>query len=193
MIDGRAQVVPMHAYGQRYQTHDVYGDYRPEGGVMFAHSDKEIDAATGRVLDEGGVYSVEINVRLPLSQFSPPQWSRTPLQQMIQRMYDERDEAAAVMSTYRDFANLIDTKAPSTGDAVDFTGYQILKMGHADVAVSLLKQNVVDHPKSARAHFGLGRALQGLGDAAAAKAEYAKALAIDPKFVRARTALDQLK
>jgi tetratricopeptide (TPR) repeat protein len=193
MIDGRAQVVPMHAYGQRYQTHDVYGDYRPEGGVMFAHSDKEIDAGTGKVLDEGGDYRIDINVNLPLSQFAPPQWNRTPLQQMIQRMYDERDEAVPVMATYRDFEALVDKKAPATGDAVDFTGYQILKMGHPDVAVALLQQNVADHPKSARAHFGLGRALQASGDVAGAKAEYAKALAIDPNYLRARTALDQLK
>ena len=193
MIDGRAQVVPMHAYGQRYQTHDVYGDYRPEGGVMFAHSDKEIDAATGKVLDEGGVSSMEINPDIPLAQFSPPEWKRTPLQQMIQRMYDERDAAEPVMATYRDFAAIVDLKANATGDAVDFVGYQILKMGHPSIAVTLLKQNVADHPHSARAHFGLGRAFQGLGDAPAAKMEYAKALAIDPNFVRARTALDGLK
>jgi len=193
MIDGRAQLVPMHAYGQRYQTHDVYGDYRAEGGVMFPHTDKEIDGATGKVLDEGGVKRMEINPVLPIAMFSPPQWDRTPLQQLIQRLYDERDETSAVMATYRDFASLVDLKADATGDAIDFTGYQILKMGHPLTAVALLTQNVADHPHSARAHFGLGRALQAEGRSAEAKTEYGKALAIDPGYVRARTALDALK
>jgi len=192
LIDGRAEVVPMHAYGKRYSTQDVYGDYRPEGGVMFHHSDREIDSATGAVLDEGGVSSVEINPVLPVSMFSPPQWNRTPLQQMIQNMYDERDETVAVLATYRDFAAMVDLKAPATGDAVDFTGYQMLKMGHGETAVALLSNNVEDHPRSPRAHFGLGRALAATGDRARAKQEFERTLALDPSYHRAREALTQL-
>ena len=183
----------MHAFGKRYTTDDVYGDYRPEGGVMFAHTDAEIDSETGKVLDSGGLTSMEINPQLPLSMFSPPQWNRTPLQQMIQRIYDERDEAAAVMATYRDFAPLVNIKAPATGDAVDFTGYQCLKMGHTDTAVALLSQNVADHPGSARTHFGLGRALATAGDKEQARNQFNRALAIDPHYARAHTALEQLK
>jgi tetratricopeptide (TPR) repeat protein len=160
---------------------------------MFTHTDKEIDGATGKVLDESGVTQMEINPPLPIAMFSPPEWDRTPLQQMIQRLYDERDETISVMATYRDFASLVDLKANATGDAVDFTGYQMLKMGHPDTAVALLTQNTADHPRSARAHFGLGRALQAAGRTAEAKTQYAKALAIDPGFIRARTALDALK
>lgn len=159
MLDGRAQLVPMHAYGTRYVTHDVYGDYRPEGGVMFAHTDKEIDASTGKVLDEGGVRSMEINPDLPISMFSPPEWNRTPLQQMIQRMYDERDETVAVLATYRDFAPLVQIQSTAAADAIDFVGYQILKMGHTGTAVALLRQNLADHPNYAAAKNGLARAL----------------------------------
>lgn len=193
MLDGRAQVVPMHAFGQRYTTDDVYGDYRPEGGVMMRHTDQEIDAQTGKVLDEGGDSRIEINPDLPVTMFSPPIWQRTPLQQMIQRIYDERDETVAVMATYRDFLSFVDEHASATGDAVDFVGYQILKMGHAQTAVILLTQNVSAHPNSARAHFGLGRALEAAGNKAAARVEYQRTLAIDPNYLRARTALDALK
>ena len=193
MLDGRAQNVPMHAFGRRYDTYDVYGAYRPEGGVMFAHTDREIDAATNKVLDSGTVTSIEINPALPLSMFSPPQWKQTPLQRMIDRIYLERDDAVAIMQTYRDFSPLVDITSKSAGDAVDFVGYQCLKMGEAQPALVLLEQNVRDHPKSARAHFGLGRVLQALHRDAKARLEYGKALALDPGFLRARTALDQLK
>jgi tetratricopeptide (TPR) repeat protein len=191
MIDGRWQIVPMHAFGARLKTYDVYEDYRPEGGVMMAHRDREVDSATGKVLDEGGVSSVEINPALDMSIFSPPRWQATPVQTMIARIYDEREDPGAVVTTYRQFRASIDP-ATSTGDAVDFVGYQCLKMGHASAAVSLLTQNVDDNPRSARAHFGLGRALQSSGDVKSAAAEYRKALAIDPTYARARAALDAL-
>ena len=66
-------------------------------------------------------------------------------------------------------------------------------MGHAETAVRLLEQNVADHPNSARAHFGLGRAYQAAGKREEAKVQYQRALAIDPKYQRAREALDAIK
>ena len=191
MIDGRRQVVPMHAFGARLNTIDVYDDYRPEGGVMMNHRDREIDSATGRVLDEGGVTSVEINPSLAPSIFSPPQWALTTLQRMLEQIYEEREDPVAVMATYRAFYPLVG-HGPATGDAVDFVGYQCLKMGHTDTAVALLTQNVADDPASARAHFGLGRALEAAGAQAHAATEYRKALAIDPSYSRAKAALEAL-
>jgi tetratricopeptide (TPR) repeat protein len=158
---------------------------------MMAHSDREIDTASGRVLDYGTLVSVEINPALPVEQFSPPEWERTPLQRMIQRMYDERTDTTAVLATYRDFRRAFPEMA--SGDGVDFTGYQILKSGQTETSVALLTQNVADWPNSARAHFGLGRALDAAGKPQAARAEYDRALAIDPNFIRARTARDALK
>lgn len=193
MIDAEKRIAPMHAFGKRYTTIDAMASYRPEGGVLRAHDFKEIDEETGQILTQSAVTSVEINPSLPLSMFSPPVWTRTPLQQMIQRIYDERDEARSVMATYRDFAQLLDLHAAATGDAVDFVGYQCLKMGHAETAVILLTQNVADHPSSARAHFGLGRAYQSVGKLENAKAEYRRALAIDPRYQRARDALAAMK
>ena len=191
MIAGYARTVPFHAFGENLPTHIELGDYRPEGGVMMAHSDREIDTASGRVLDYGTLVSVGINPALPVEQFSPPVWERTPLQRMIQRLYDERTDTTAVMATYRDFRRAFADMA--SGDAVDFTGYQILKAGQIETAVALLTQNAADNPNSARAHFGLGRALDTAGKKDAAKAEYERALAIDPNFIRARTARDALK
>lgn len=191
MIAGYARTVPFHAFGENLPTHVEFGDYRPEGGVMMEHSEREIDTASGRVLDSGTVESIEINPTIPISDFSPPQWERTALQGMIQRLYDERTDSTAVLATYRDFRRA--DPAMESGDAVDFTGYQILKSGQAEAAVALLTQNAADNPNSARAHFGLGRALDTAGRKAEARVEYERALAIDPNFARARTARDALK
>jgi tetratricopeptide (TPR) repeat protein len=111
---------------------------------------------------------------------------------MIQRIYDERTDSAAVMQTYRDFKAQIDSSL-STADAVDFVGYQCLKMGEISTAVTLLTRNVADYPSSARAHFGFGRALKMQGKSTEAGAEFDRALTLDPTFVSARTARDALK
>jgi tetratricopeptide (TPR) repeat protein len=192
MIDGRAETVPMHAFGHRYKVHDLYEDYRTEGGVPWPHRDREVDAETGQILDEGGIHKVDINPSLSLASFSPPQWDRTPLQRMIQQIYDERDEAGSAVATYRAFSALVNERTAAASDAVDFVGYQCLKMGHADTAVALLALNVASYPASARAHFGYGRALQAAGNRAMARVEYQRALAIDPKYDRARAALKAL-
>jgi len=192
LIDGYARTVPFHAFGTNYATHMEMSDYRPEGGVMMPHRSREVDTATGKVFDESTVESVEINPELPLDLFSPPVWDRTPLQQMIQRIYDERTDQAAVMQTYRDFKALIGP-ATSTADAVDFVGYQCLKMGDTETTVTLLTQNVADYPQSPRAHFGLGRALKAQGKTAEANAEFDRALALDPNLIQARTARDAQK
>lgn len=193
LIDVRAQIVPMHAFGRRPDTYDVFEDYRPEGGVMMAHHFLEIDVSKNVVLDENGITNVEINPSLSPAIFSPPQWNRTPLQTMLQRIYDEREDPGAIVATYHQFRPLIDVAAASTGEGVDFVGYQCLKMGHADSAVALLALNVEDHPASARDHFGFGRALEASGDRARAQAEYVRALQIDPSFDRASEALRVLQ
>jgi hypothetical protein len=192
MIVAMERTVPMHAFGERLRTHNELSDYRPEGGVLYPHRFREIDTATGRLLTESTVGTIEINPDLPLASFSPPAWERTPLQTMVQRIYDEREEPVAVMATYRDFRAAYPLGA-AEADAVDFVGYQCLKMGHAETAVTLLSANVSAFPKSARAHYGLGRALKEQGKNEPAAAEFRAALAIDPAYARARTALDQLR
>lgn len=87
---------------------------------------------------------------------------------------------------------MADLSATPTADALDFVGYQCLKMGHADTAIAVLELNVGDNPRSARARFGLGRAFEAAGRRASAEKEYRAALSIDPTFTRARTALDAL-
>jgi len=120
--------------------------------------------------------------------------NRPNVQEMIQRIYDEREDAAAVLATYRDFhaAGLI-ARPQDDADAVDFTGYQCLKTGKTETAVALLALNAANNPGSARAHFGYGRALQSAGRTQDAKEQFARALAIDPAFGRAKKALDALK
>ncbi len=45
-----------------------------------------------------------------------------------------------------------------TSEMVNFAGFQMLKMGNTQNAITLLEQNVKDYPEKSAAHFELGRA-----------------------------------
>ena len=79
-----------------------------------------------------------------------------------------------------------------TSDAVNVAGYQILKMGVVDQAITLLQQNVRDYPESADSRFGLGRALRTDGRLKEARVEFERTLLIDREHDRAKTALEEM-
>ena len=80
-------------------------------------------------------------------------------------------------------------------------GRAALRRGDSDAAIALLEAAVADHPKSAEAHFYLGKAYGSKAQASGmfgaakygpkAKDESEKAVALDPKYVDARFTLVQ--
>ena len=118
------------------------------------------------------------------------QLKRTPVQVLMDQIFQEREDAESVRWTYHDFRNAYpdaDTEA-----AMEIIGYQMLKMGDGPAAVALLEDNRRDHPDSAAAQFGLGRAYRASGRRDEARAAFERALALDPKHERARQALAEI-
>jgi len=191
LIDGLDQDIQFHAFGKNLPTHIEMSDYRPVGGVLMPFHTRQIDDATGKVIDSSSITSAQANIGLAAAYFEPPVFTRTPLQAMIESLYQERDDVAGVLQTYGDYRRLYGDQ-PSTLDAIDFIGYQCLKTGSARTAVALLSANVSDYPESPRAHFGLGRALVGAGEIDRAKAEFERALKIQPSYKPASDALAAL-
>jgi hypothetical protein len=189
-IGGR-KAAPIHAFGANVRSETRLSDYRPVEGVLFPYLAREVDMATGVVLNEFRTTSIVANRVFDPAVFSPPQFKRTPLQTWIENLYAMRDDAPAVMWSYHDFRRAHpDT---DTHDAAQSAGYQILKMNGIPAAVSLLEANAHDYPNVAAAHFGLGRAYMTAGDKAKAKAELQRALALDPTHKRAAQMLKSLE
>jgi hypothetical protein len=191
LIVGDRRSAKIHAFGEPVRSENRIGDYRAAGGVLFPFAITEIEIATGRELNSNVVQSIEVNKPLDPSFFGPPEFRRTPLQQMLEQLYAERTDPISVMWTYRGFraANPnMDTRA-----GVEFIGYQMAKMGDFNGAVALLTANADDYPKSASAEFGLGRAYKAAGDAQNARVHFQKALTIDPGFKKASDGLNALK
>src|SRR5581483_4998504 len=103
LIVGDRRSAKIHAFGEPVLSENRIGDYRAVNGVLFAFRITEIEIATGRELNSNVVQSIEINKPLDPSFFGPPQFERTPLQQMLEKLYMERTDPVSVMWTYRGF------------------------------------------------------------------------------------------
>ena len=190
LLVAERHTAPIHAFGNSVASEQRFGDYRAVDGILFAFADREVEIATGKVLNEMQWTSITLNRDIDPRAFSPPVFTRTPLQRLLEQLYAERGDATAVMWTYRDFRRAhadLDTRA-----GVEVIGYQMVKMGDHQGAIELLRANAADYPRAASAAFALGRAYVAAGDVANGRAALRRALAIDPAFERAAKALAAL-
>jgi hypothetical protein len=191
LILGDRRAAPVHAFGATVPSENRFGDYRPINGVLFPFAIREVEIATGKELNAVTMQSITANEKFDLSYFSPPQFKRTALQQMLEQLYLERDDAVSVMWTYRTFRTA--NPGTDTRDGVEFIGYQMAKMSDFPGAIELLTANAADYPKAASAQYGLGRAYKAAGDADQARTCFQRALAIDPRFKKATDGLNALR
>jgi tetratricopeptide (TPR) repeat protein len=190
LIIAERKVAKIHAFGADVPSETRWSDYRAVNGVLFAYLNVEVEIATGKELNRFRTDRIEVNQTLDAAMFMPPQIRRTPLQTLMDQVFQERDDADAVEWTYHDFRNAY--PAINTEAAMEVIGYQALKMGSTAAAVHLLERNRGDYRNSAAAAFGLGRAYKSAGRAAEAKLQFERALALDPNHQRAKTALAEL-
>ena len=191
LIIGDRRAAPIHAFGEPVRSENRISDYRRVDGVLFSFLVVEAQISTGNELNRFTTQSIEVNAKLDLSFFAPPQYVRTPMQQFMEQLYMERTDPVSVMFTYRQFRAAdpgIDTR-----DGVEFIGYQMVKMSDFNGAVELLKANAADYPQSASAQFGLGRAYKAAGDLGNARGAFQQALKIDHNFKKAADGLNALR
>ncbi len=192
LIDGEEQSLQFHAYGKNVRSYLRFDDYRPVGGVLRAFRSQQIEESTGRVLTESYTTSAQANINIPIETFAPPEYKRTPLQAMLEQLYEEREDPQAIIQTYRDLRPAIAGSGVSTMYEIGTIAYQCLKMGDTKSAVILAQANATDYPNDAYARFGLGRAYAASGSKTLAAREFKAALRIDPKYERASKALAEL-
>ena len=191
LIIANRKAAPIHAFGNAVTTETRISDYRSLNGALFPMRFDEYVIATGQRLDDlsGGWETVQFNVPLPLDYFSPPAEPATPLARMLNALYADRAIPADALRWYRDFRTNPATAAIDTEAGIEAVGYQCLKNGAIATGVELLEANLLEHPRSAAAHFGVGRAYRSAGRERDAVAQFRQALAIDPGFSRAADAL----
>jgi hypothetical protein len=191
LVTAERFAAPVHAFGAVVKSETRVGDYRPVGGVLFAHSYRETEIATGTELSSMQWQSIETNRKLPRSWFAPPAFTRTPLQALLEQLYAERTDVDALLWSYHEFRRA--HKTVDTRDGIDSIGFQILKMKDYKGAIALLEANATHHPDAASSAFALGRAYATAGDAVNARRELERALALQPGHQRAAQELAKLK
>ncbi len=187
LVVAEKRTAPIHAYGDPVTSLTRIEDYRSVAGVLFPYRYVEAEIATGKPLSSMQWGKVEVNRELDPAWFSPPAFTRTVYQRFLEHLYVQRTDSAAVMWSYAVFRRAhpeIDTH-----EGVELIGYQMLKMGEVEQAVVLLEANAQDHAQSASGAFGLGRAYRAAGREDDARAEFQRALELDPGYRKAAEAL----
>ena len=184
------KVAPVHAFGAGIASETRWTDYRQVAGVLFSFRSEEVALATGQTLNAFQTTAIDVNRTFDPAVFSPPVFTRTPLQAFLERLFAEREDVRAVSWSYHDFRRAYPDVG--TDDGVQAIGYQMVKMGDTGSAIFLLEQNAKTYARSSGAAFALGRAYQTAGRRTDARAEFGRALALDPTNERARTALRSL-
>lgn len=180
----------VHAFGQPVTSETRFEDFRRVAGVMFPFRSREVEIATGRELNSMQWGRIEANTSIPAAWFSPPVFERSPIQSLIEQLYNQRTDANAMLWTYHVFRYA--HPDVSTDEATQIAGYQALKMGQVEQATALLERNATDYPKSADAAFALGRAYASAQRNTDARGEFQRALILQPDHARAKQALAAL-
>jgi tetratricopeptide (TPR) repeat protein len=190
LVSAERRAAPIHAFGEKVTSETRFSDYRSIEGVLFSFRSEEVQIDNGKVLSTFTTKSIDANRNFDVAVFSPPEFKRTAVQKWLEDLYAARDDASAVLWSYRDFRNAY--PGTDTHSGVEFIGYQMLKMGESATAIELLKANARDYPNSSTSAFGLGRAYKTAGDIGNARKELRRALTLDPNYKRASDLLQSL-
>jgi hypothetical protein len=189
LLVARRITAPVHAFAEPVTSQAVFGDYRPVNGVLFPFSLREIDLSSGETMDVSVWQSIEANVVLAPSVFSPPPRIDTPVVRLVNAIFAARHVPADALGWYHDFLRAPATATIDIEGAIESVGYECLKNGAIPTGTALLEENLRAHPTSARAHFGVGRAYRAAGRETDALVEFREAVRLDSTLTAARDAI----
>ena len=190
LLIGRRFTAPFHAFGEAVTTETHIGDYRRVAGVLFPARFAEYDPGTGRLLGGDQPWqSIEANVPAAAELFHPPAPPDTPIARLVNEIFAARFVTADALGWYHDFLADPPTSSLDVEGAIESVAYHCLKSGAVPTGTALLEENLVTHPASARARFGLGRAYRAVGRETDALREFREALRMDPTLEQAKQAI----
>jgi len=189
LLVARRITAPVHAFAEPVTSQAVFGDYRPVNGVLFPFSLREVDLQSGETMDNSVWQSIEANVPLAPSVFSPPTRAEMPVSRLVNAIFEARHIPADALGWYHDFQRDPATSSVDIEGAIEAVGYECLKNGAIPTGTALLEENLRAHPNSARAHFGVGRAYRAAGRESDALAEFREAVRLDSSLTAARDAI----
>ena len=179
LLVARRITAPVHAFAEPVTSQAVFGDWRPVNGVLFPYSLREVDLQSGETMDTSVWQTIEANVPLAPSVFSPPPRVDTPVSRLVNAIFAARHIPADALGWYHDFQRDPATANVDIEGAIESVGYECLKNGAIPTGTALLEENLRAHPTSARAHFGVGRAYRAAGREADALVEFREAVRLD--------------
>jgi hypothetical protein len=189
LLVARRITAPVHAFAEPVTSQAVVGDWRPVNGVLFPYSLREVDLQSGETMDASVWQSIEANVPLAPSVFSPPPRKDTPISRLVNAIFAARHIPADALGWYHDFQRDPATSGVDLEGPIESVGYECLKNGAIPTGTALLEENLRAHPNSAKAHFGVGRAYRAAGREGDALTEFREAVRLDSTLTAAKDAI----
>jgi hypothetical protein len=189
LLVARRITAPVHAFAEPVTSQAVFDDWRPVNGVLFPYSLREVDLQSGETMDTSVWQSIDANVPLAPSVFSPPPRVEAPVSRLVNAIFKARHIPADALGWYHDFQRDPATANVDIEGAIESVGYECLKNGAIPTGTALLEENLRAHPNSARAHFGVGRAYRAAGRETDAITEFREAVRLDSSLTAARDAI----
>jgi len=189
LLVARRITAPVHAFAEPVTSQAVVGDWRPVNGVLFPYSLREVDLQSGETMDASVWQSIEANVPLAPSVFSPPPRKDTPISRLVNAIFAARHVTADALGWYHDFQRDPATAHVDIEGAIESVGYECLKNGAIPTGTALLEENLRAHPGSAKAHYGIGRAYRAAGRETDALNEFREAVRLDSTLTAAKDAI----
>ena len=193
LLVARRITAPVHAFAEPVTSQAVFGDWRPMNGVLFPYAWREVDLQSGETMDASTWQTIEANVPLAPSVFSPPPRTDAPVSRLVNAIFAARYIPADALGWYHDFQRDPATSGIDIAGAIESVGYECLKNGAIPAGTALLEENLRAHPSSAKAHFGVGRAYRAAGRETDALAEFREAVRLDSSLTAARDAIDSAR
>jgi hypothetical protein len=189
LLVARRITAPVHAFAEPVTSQAVFGDWRPVNGVLFPYSLREVDLQSGETMDASVWQTIDANVALAPSVFSPPPRVDTPISRLVNAIFAARHVPADALGWYHDFRRDPATSNVDIEGAIESVGYECLKNGAIPAGTALLEENLRAHPNSAKAHYGIGRAYRAAGRETDALAEFREAVRLDSSLTAAKDAI----
>jgi len=189
LLVARRITAPVHAFAEPVTSQAVFDDWRPVSGVLFPHALREVDLQSEQTMDTSVWQSIEANVLLAPSVFSPPPRKDTPISRLVNAIFAARHVPADALGWYHDFQRDPATATVDIEGAIESVGYECLKNGAIPTGTVLLEENLRAHSNSAKAHYGVGRAYRAAGRETDALVEFREAVRLDSTLTAAKDAI----
>ena len=152
--------ISIHARGDTVETVAVHQEFKVVNGVRFPSRSEEVNLKTGEVIDGGEWTSIEANTLHDPKIFEPPSVYPTGITAVVLEMLKNSADATPeqmMLGSFK-FRATEEGRQVDVNYAMNWLGYESLKVDTYDHALAVFHQIITENPSSGEAYENSGEA-----------------------------------